>query len=91
MVIGDKVITAGGGYKNIDEFEVRNENVTNELVVRPRQELPKMALETRRSLNNRTKQEICELSVERYGQELNFRTEKKLLISQFLEIQDLYR
>ena len=87
MTIGDKLIMAGGGHKNFDEFEVREENVTNELVIKSRPDQPSKILEDRKSLNNMTKQAICDLAVERFGIELNFRTEKKELITQFLEAQ----
>lgn len=80
---------AGSGQNNLDDFEILEGNVTSELVVKPRPKEPKTEVETRRSLNNMTKQAICDLSVERYGVELNFRTEKKDLISQYLELQDL--
>lgn len=88
MVIGDRVIMASGGQKNFDEFEIREDNVTNELVVKPRPLPLRAHLETRKSLNNITKQAICDLCVERYGVELNFRTEKKILITTYLSLQD---
>lgn len=88
MAIGDKVITASGGFKNTDSFEIDKKNVTNELVVKPRPKTPIPLRETRNSLNNLTKQAICELASERYGFDLNFRTEKKILITQFLTIQN---
>lgn len=87
MIIGDKVIMASGGTKNFDDFEVKAENVTSELVVAPRLDLDKPTLETRKSLNNMTKAVICELALERFGVELVHRTEKKTLITQFLEAQ----
>jgi hypothetical protein len=87
MVIGDRVIMAGGGYKNFDEFDVSEDNITSELVIRPRPGQPKKTLETRQSLNNMTKHQICELSLERFGVALNYRVEKKALISEFLEFQ----
>jgi hypothetical protein len=87
MVIGDKVIMAGGGHKNFDEFDVSEDNITSELVIRPRPGQRKKPVESRQSLNNMTKQQICDLSLERFGIELNFRDEKKALISEFLEYQ----
>ena len=82
------MLTAGTGQKGLDDFEILDGNITSELVVKPRSKEPKTILETRRSLNDMTKQAICDLSVERYGVELNFRTEKKELITQYLELQD---
>ena len=87
MVIGDKVIMAGGGYKNFDEFDVSEDNITSELVIKPRPGQLKRPIESRQSLNDMTKQQICDLSLERFGIELNFRNEKKALISEFLEHQ----
>ena len=88
MVIGDKIIMAGSGAKDFDDFEILDENVTSELVVKPRPEEPKTHFETRQSLNNVTKKTICDLALERYGVELNFKTEKKMLISQYLALQE---
>lgn len=90
MVIGDKVIMAGGGYKNFDEFDVSEDNITSELVIKPRAGQPKRPMETRQSLNDMTKQQICELSLERFGIPLNYRSEKKSLISEFLDYQQEY-
>lgn len=90
MVIGDKVIMAGGGYKNFDEFDVSEDNITSELVIKPRAGQPKRPTETRQSLNDMTKQQICELSLERFGIPLNYRNEKKSLISEFLDYQQEY-
>jgi hypothetical protein len=89
MVIGDRVITVGGGAKALDSYDIKQENVTAELIVKPRAAGPQEPIETRQSLNNMTKQAICELCVERFGIDLNFRTEKKLLITEFLCIQQL--
>jgi len=86
MVIGDKVIMAGGGQYNFDNFE--SYDMTKEVVVRPRSLKKTFVDETRNSLNNMTKQQICDLALERYGVEFNLRTEKKLLITQYLEVQD---
>ena len=90
MVIGNRVIMASGGQQNFDDFEIKNENVTNELVVKPRPLQQKRDLETRKSLNNMTKKAICELCIEIFGIDLNFRIEKKLLITEFLLLQDKY-
>lgn len=88
MVIGDRVITVGSGPKALDEYDIKNENVTAELVVKPRPVMPQEPIETRASLNNMTKQKICDLSTERFGVELSFRIEKKHLITEFLNLQD---
>lgn len=88
MVIGDKVLTVGSGQKGLDEFEILEGNKTSELVVKPRPAEQKHNIETRQSLNNMTKKAICDLCVEQYGVELNLRTEKKILITQYLELQE---
>lgn len=88
MVIGDRVITVGGGHKTLDEYDIKNENVTSELVVKPRPVMQQDPIETRASLNNMTKQAICDLCIERFGVELCFRTEKKQLITEFLDLQE---
>ena len=88
MVIGDKMIMVGGGYKNYDQFDTCDEIVTSELVIKPRVSESDLVIQDRKSLNNMTKKKICDLALELYGFELNFRTEKKLLISQFLELQN---
>jgi hypothetical protein len=87
-VVGDKVIMASGGY---DKFiSIQNFDETNELVITPRPEQPVSLKEDRISLNNMTKQQICEKSVELYGIDLMMSTEKKLLITQYLQVQELY-
>lgn len=88
MVIGDTVITAGSGAKALDEYDIKEENVTSEVIVTPRSVEAQKPIETRQSLNNMTKKKICELCVERFGVDLNFRTEKKQLITTFLNTQD---
>ncbi|GEM_PF-5021568 len=88
MVIGDRVIMVGGGAKTLDDYDIKEENVTTELVVKPRPAHEGDPIENRNSLNNMTKQAICELSVERFGVDLNFRTEKKQLITEFLDLQN---
>jgi hypothetical protein len=87
-VIGDKVLTAGSGKNRLDDFEIIQGNVTTQLVVKPRKAVDNGFSETRRSLNNMTKQAICDLAVERYGVDLNMRTEKKVLITEYLELQE---
>lgn len=89
MVIGDRVIMASGGQKDLNDYDVIDEK-TSELVVKPRPRTPKRNLETRQSLNNKTKKEICEQAAEHYGIDLDIKTEKKLLITNFLEIQNQY-
>lgn len=88
MMIGDRLIMAGGGQKNFDNFEITDGNTTNELIVRPRKPSNDMPKETRISLNNMTKRMICDLCVERFGVELSYRNEKKHLITEFIAIQD---
>lgn len=89
MTIGNTVIMVGGGHKNLDTFDcVNDENVTSELVVRPRNSKP-VSVETRKSLNNITKQKICDLAAERFGASLKMQTEKKELITEFLKLQQL--
>lgn len=91
MVIGGKVIMASGGQKNFDEYDITDDNVTTELVIKPRTPAYTVPDEDRASLNNKTKRKICDLCVEQFGVELNFRTEKKLLITAFLDSQTLYK
>lgn len=86
-VIGDKVLTAGSGKHRLDDFDIVEGNVTTELIVSPRSEPEPEFNETRNSLNNMTKQTICDLAVERYGVDLNMRVEKPRLIAQYLELQ----
>lgn len=88
MVVGDKVFMVSGGQKNFDEYDICEDNVTSELVIRPRPAVPQAPIESRESLNAKTKQKICELSVELFGVDLNPRTEKKHLITMFLEYQE---
>jgi len=86
-VIGDKVLTAGSGKNKLDDFDIIQGNVTAQLVVKPRKESESEVSESRKSLNNMTKRQICDLAVERYGVDLNMRTEKKVLITEYLELQ----
>jgi hypothetical protein len=86
MVIGDKVIMATGGLDNWGEDD--DKIVTSELVIRPRQAPPRPQQETRRSLNDKTKQQICDQCLAEYGVELSQRTEKKLLITEYLKLQE---
>lgn len=81
---------ASGGHKNFDEYDITDDNVTSELVIKARAPAHTMPAENRSSLNDITKRNICDLCVERFGVELNFRIEKKLLITAFLENQILY-
>jgi hypothetical protein len=84
MVVGDKVFMISGGHKNFDEYNNCDDNVTSELVIRPRALVLKSPTETRATLNEKTKQQICDLSTA----PLNPRTEKKHLITLFLEYQE---
>lgn len=69
------------------DFDVSN--TTSELVVNPRPDFSnKDYIECRKTLNSLTKQQICELSLEQFGVELDIRTEKKILISEFLRNQE---
>ena len=82
MVVGDKVFMISGGQKNFDEYNRCEDHVTSELVIRARSH--KQPTETRESLNNITKQQICDLS----HAVLDPRIEKKHLITLFLEYQE---
>ena len=81
---------ASGGQKNFDEYDITDDNVTTELVIKPRKPAYTIPDEDRESLNNMTKRMICDRCVEQFGIELNFRTEKKLLITEFLDHQTTY-
>jgi hypothetical protein len=86
MVIGDRVMAAGN--KSLDDYDIKDENITNELVVTHRKPSHQHPIETRQSLNNITKQQICDKCVEIFGVDLNFRTEKKHLITEYIELQE---
>ena len=86
MVIGDRVMATGN--KALDDYDIKDENITNELIVTHRKPSHQRPIETRQSLNNITKQQICELCVEIFGVDLNFRTEKKHLITQYIKLQE---
>jgi len=83
MIVGDKVIAAGGGKVNFEEYEA-----TSELVIKPRSVETTEWLENYESLNNMTKQQICNLALERYGIDFKFRNKKEILISEFLSLQN---
>ena len=86
--IGDKAIAmATGEHKNFADREIREENVTSELVVRPRVQASSAAAETRESLNQYTKLDICERAAEQFGADLNFRLDKATLIRHYLDEQ----
>jgi len=90
MVIGDKVIMASGSQNELDDLEMIEEK-TSELIVKPRpRTINKKPLESRRTLNNMTKKKICEKAVEIFGVDLDIKTEKKELITQYLELQQEY-
>jgi len=88
MVIGGSVITVSGGPKALDEYDIKNDNVTSELVVQSRPARPREPAATRHDLNMLTKQDIYDAALEKYGVELKIRSEKKALISAFLELQE---
>jgi hypothetical protein len=90
MIIGGKVIMASGGQKNFDEHDIADDNVTSELVIKPRQPAFTKPHENRASLNNKTKRTICDQCLEDFGVELNIRPEKKFLITAFLAVQETY-
>jgi hypothetical protein len=90
MIIGDKVIMVSGGQKNFDEHDIADDNVTSELVIKPRQPAFTKPHENRASLNNKTKRTICDQCLEDFGVELNIRPEKKFLITAFLTVQETY-
>jgi hypothetical protein len=90
MIIGDKVIMASGGQKNFDDHDIIDDNVTSELVIKPRLPAFTKPHENRASLNNKTKRAICDQCLEDYGVELNIRPEKKFLITAFLAVQETY-
>lgn len=89
-VIGDRIVAMGSGQNhNFDDKEIREENVTSELVIRPiKPKSVARTIETRETLNQLTKQQICNAASERFGVDLNFRTEKKVLITEFLAEQN---
>ena len=90
MIIGDKVIMVSGGQKNFDEHDIADDNVTSELVIKPRLPAFTKPHENRASLNNKTKRTICDQCLEDFGVELNIRPEKKFLITAFLAVQETY-
>ena len=79
-----------GGQKNFDEHDIADDNVTSELVIKPRQPAFTKPHENRASLNNKTKRTICDQCLEDFGVELNIRPEKKFLITAFLTVQETY-
>lgn len=85
MLIGDKVIMAS---HDINTLHIIDENVTSELVIKPRSHNNNEFVETRLTLNDKTKRQICELCLENFGVALSMRSEKKHLITSYLELQD---
>jgi hypothetical protein len=85
MLIGDKVITASNEHS---KFHILDDNITKELVIKPRPNVNSPMAETRLTLNNETKRRICELCLEHFGVSLNMRSEKKHLITSYLKFQD---
>jgi hypothetical protein len=88
MLIGDKVITASSGIKALDDYNIKQDNITSELVIMPRAADTQHLVATRQSLNSITKQKICDMCLETFGVTLNFRIEKKHLITEYLALQD---
>jgi hypothetical protein len=60
---------------------------TTPLIIRPRYE-PPVHKETVASLNDMNKQEICDLSLEKFGVGMKLRTTKKELVAAFMRCQD---
>ena len=87
-VIGDRVIAMSVGSDKFDGREIRAENVTPELVIRPVTNVTTTVVETRETLSQLTKRDICSLSAERFGVDLNYRLGKPELISAYLEEQE---
>lgn len=82
-VIGNKMINMSTGSDSLDSHEFHDAIITNELIIRP-QSQKSIVVQTRETLNQLTKQRICDLAAEEFGAEFNFRTEKKQLISLYL-------
>lgn len=93
--IGDQIVSLGTQErKKFDSKEIRPENVTNEVVVKPRAQSNTrefQSIETRSTLLEKTKLEISDLAIERFGVDLNIRNKKDDLIVEFLEEQDRQR
>lgn len=85
--IGEKVISVANGQNSVENFEIVNQNIAIPNVLHD--DGPNN-LENRRTLNNLTKQDICNLAVIRYNIELNVYNEKKHLITEYLELQDCF-
>ena len=83
-VIGDRVIAMSVGSRKFDGREIRTENMTSELIVRPGVVSSVDAIETQETLSQMTKRDICDLAAERFGSDLNFRLGKTDLIAAFL-------
>lgn len=81
-------LMAGGIINNVENFHLRDDNVTSELLVltRYRHKLT----ETADTLQSFTKQQICDLALDRFGIELNYHTAKQLLMQQYLDLQIVY-
>ena len=89
-VIGDRVMAMSVGNPKFDQREIYADNITNELVIRPTKITPPVLMETRETLSQITKRDICNMSLERFGVELNYRLGKPELISMYLKEQDIH-
>jgi hypothetical protein len=87
-VIGDRFIAMSVGSDKFNGREIRTENVTPELIIRTGVKHDTVVVETRETLSRLTKGDICSLSVERFGVDLNHRLNKLELIAAYLEEQD---
>ena len=87
-VIGDRVIAMSVGSDKFDGKEIRSENVTSELIIRPVASMATPIVETRETLSQLTKRDICNLAIERFGADLNYRLGKPALISAYLDEQE---
>lgn len=82
-------LMAGGIINNVDNFHLRDDNVTSELLISPYYYKSKV-IETSETLQTFTKQQICDLALDRFGIILNYHTVKKILMQQYLDLQVTY-
>ena len=87
-VIGDRVIAMSVRSDKFDGKEIRSENVTSELIIRPVASMATTIVETRETLSQLTKRDICNLAIERFDADLNYRLGKPALISAYLDEQE---
>ena len=85
MNIGHGVLVIGGATP-LDKNKNKNYKSLPETHVSE----PSKLIETRMSLNNMTKKDICRICKERYNIVLDSYAEKKYLITEFLSYQNLY-